>query len=65
MAVADLMGAENAEDGGAAFTAGSVSVGSRSAGDALRMTEALRGQAERLMAPWLADDRFAFRGVNG
>ena len=44
----------------ASFRAGEVSVTYRSAAPA-----ALLDQAERLLAPWLTDGGFAFRGVRG
>ena len=45
-----------------AFTAGDVSIrtGSQRSG-----TSSLMAQAERLMAPWLGETGFAFRGVRG
>ena len=44
------------------FTAGDVTI---RRGEAGTQAQALRQQAERLMAPWLRDDGFLFCGVDG
>lgn len=61
-AAAGLLLLRDGIGGGLNFTAGDVSV-SHPAGAAARTVQALREQAERLMAPYAAPDDFAFRGV--
>ena len=58
-------GASSARDGGSgvtSFTAGDVSVRCREGGASSGAAELL-AQAERLMAPYVVSDDFAFRGV--
>lgn len=62
MALAGLYGGRGGGEP-TSWTAGAVSVsGGVSAGEQART---LREQAERLMAPYLRDDGFCFRGVRG
>lgn len=49
----------------ASFKAGIVSVSRRGAGSVRSSVSALRRQAETLLAPWLNDGDFVFRGVQG
>ena len=44
------------------FTAGELSIQTRNGSG---VSGGLRAQADRLLAPWLADVRFQFRGVRG
>ena len=61
-AVAGLLAGRGGE-GTASFRAGEISV-QRASGDQTRTAaESLCAQAERLMAPYTAEDNFAFRGV--
>lgn len=55
------------QDGGgvSGFTAGAVSVQSRSGADRERLSAALRQTAERLMAPYAETGDFCFKGVRG
>ena len=46
------------------FTAGEISIKKRS-GSGWNDSEAMRKIAERLMAPYVAEERFAFKGVRG
>lgn len=52
------------EDGVERFAAGDVSVQTRAGGDAARR-EGLRRQARQVLAPFLRDSGFVFRGVPG
>ena len=62
MALAGLYGGRGGGEP-SSWTAGAVSVsGGSSDGE---QADTLRGQAERLMAPYLRDDGFYFRGVRG
>lgn len=63
MALAGLCAGDCAHEEATAWTAGAVSV--TRATPAGERAEALRAQAERLMAPYLRDERFCFRGVRG
>ena len=47
------------------FTAGDVSMRLGQSSGACESAAALRRQAERMMAPFWADDQFAFTGVRG
>jgi hypothetical protein len=63
-AVADLMAGRCGEDGGVtSFRAGDVSVKKDGASEAGFAADNLRRQAERLMAPYVCEDTFCFRGV--
>ena len=63
LALAGLAAADGA-GGVQRFSAGDVSV-TQSAQGAAQRAEALRRQAEAVLAPYLRDDGFAFRGVRG
>lgn len=55
-----------AEDGAVEqFTAGEVSIRTRGSGERAQRAAALRLQAETVLAPYLADRGFAFRGTPG
>ena len=60
-ALAVSRGADAAES----FRAGDVSVTARGGAERMANAEALRAEAERLMAPYVAADDFFFRGVPG
>lgn len=63
LARAGLCAAQEAENMPASWSAGAVSVsGAASAGE---RANGLREQAYRLMAPYLQDEQFFFRGVRG
>ena len=47
------------------FAAGSVSVNTGGSSEQAKRAALLRRQAKRLLAGWLKDDGFAFRGVKG
>lgn len=59
------LAAGNGGGGTASFTAGDVSVKSAAASDAAAFAAAMYEQAERLMAPYVEQDNFAFYGVKG
>ena len=61
---ADLLAGQTVDSVGD-FTAGEISVKSRSAADTAMMVKSLRQAAEELMAPYAASANFAFRGVRG
>ncbi len=63
-AAADLTAAE---DGGepVSFSAGELSIKTRTAGEAAVRARELRAAAERLMEPYAVARDFAFRGVRG
>lgn len=61
-AVASLLSGRGGE-GSASFRAGEVSVQAASGTDIRAAAESLCAQAERLMAPYTAEDGFSFRGV--
>ncbi|MEG1593770.1 MAG: hypothetical protein RR350_05115 [Oscillibacter sp.] len=65
VAVAMLSSGRGGGESTAAFTAGSVSVSQKSAGETMALAGNLRAQAEKLMAPYVAEDDFAFCGVRG
>ena len=61
-----LAGLAVGESGGVErFTAGSVTIQERGGGDAWQRAMALRRQAEGILAPYLEDSGFVFRGVTG
>lgn len=60
-----LLAAASAGTGVSAYSAGDVRVQRRSAADAAAGAEILRRQAERILAPYLTDSAFEFRGVDG
>lgn len=61
-----LAGLAAGEDGGVeSFRAGDVSIRHRSGTDARARCAALRLQARQVMARYLRDDGFVFRGVPG
>ena len=63
LARAGLCEAQGVEDTPKSWSAGAVSVsGGASAGE---RADGLRGHAYRLMAPYLRDEQFFFRGVRG
>lgn len=63
LARAGLCASQGAEDTPTSWSAGAVRVsGSAPAGE---RADGLRGQAYRLMAPYLEDEGFFFRGVRG
>lgn len=64
-AVAGLVSGRGGDESVAGFTAGNVSVSEKSAGETTALAQNLRGQAEKLMAPYVAEDKFAFCGVRG
>ena len=63
LALADLAAGESA--GVEKFTAGSLTIQERSGADGAARSAALRLQAETVLGPWLDDQGFAFRGVEG
>ena len=62
-AVAGLLTGRSAGDGVASFQAGEISVRKSSAKETASAMKSLQEQAERLMAPYVAEDTFCFRGV--
>lgn len=64
-AAAGLLTGRGSGETVSSFSAGSVSVRSRAAAETDTTAGALREQAERLMAPYVEDARFSFRGVRG
>ena len=52
-------------DGVSSYSAGDVSVTRRSAGEISAYARGLRDQAELIMAPYIDDRGFAFKGVRG
>lgn len=64
-AAADLLAGRGAGTAVSSFTAGTVSVSERSAGETAAAAKALREEAEGLMAPYVTAEDFAFRGVRG
>ena len=62
-AVAGLL-AGRGGDGASSFRAGDVSVRRASGTETRTASESLCAQAERLMAPYTAEDAFSFRGVS-
>lgn len=65
LAAADFRGMAAAGGDALSFTAGSVSVSTGGSGEQEKTGALLRRQAKRLLAGWLKDDSFAFRGVKG
>ena len=63
LARAGLCAGQGAEDTPRSWSAGAVSVSG--AASAEERADGLRGQAYRLMAPYLEDGNFFFRGVRG
>ena len=63
LALAGLAAGESA--GVEKFTAGSLTIQERSGADGAARSAALRLQAETVLGPWLDDQGFAFRGVEG
>ena len=63
LARAGLCAGQGAEDTPASWSAGAVSVSG--CASAAERADGLRGQAYRLMAPYLEDESFFFRGVRG
>ncbi len=65
LAAADFRSMASAGGDAMSFTAGSVSVSTGGSSEQEKQTSLLRRQAKRLLASWLKDDGFAFRGVKG
>lgn len=63
LALSGLAGGQPA--GGAQFTAGSVTIREGSSGQSLAQAAAYRQQGEAVLAPYLRDRGFLFRGVEG
>lgn len=63
LACAALYETDTAGSGGVSFRAGDVSVTASAGGESTASTKALRELAERMMAPYLDDGGFCFRGV--
>ena len=64
-AVAGLTAARSGQNRVSSFKAGLVSVSGMAAAETGAAAGALCAQAERLMAPFVRDDCFCFKGVNG
>ena len=65
LAAAGMLTCRDTGDGVEQFTAGDVSMRLGQSSGACESAAALRRQAERMMAPFWADDQFAFTGVRG
>jgi len=63
-AAAQLLASRGGKSAVSSFTAGSVSVARCSAQETGAASGALQNQAEALMAPYVVEDRFSFRGVD-
>lgn len=62
-AVARLIGSRSGKNSVSSFTAGSVSVSSLSGKETTAAAAALQSQAEQIMAPYVEEADFSFRGV--